>query len=255
MIFPIIIILIVSLVLVAIVVNALQQHREKQEAEKRTEIAKQKSIIDETENVLTAVDTIPVSQTLILVLNKRVLNAIKTIFELNPNIPDAKQRIRNTEDKINLIDVSQPPPSHEQFKLPENDKLVIQYIQAIKKFRVLLRSEHNKGKVEKQLFAIEDRALTSLQIRVNVETLAKRGSAALQSNMLGSARQYYEKALVALDMQIQPDEYNAQRREQLTEQLKTIQSNLRNVNAQDRAKKQEEERDELDELFASKKKW
>lgn len=255
MIFPIIIILIVSLVLVAIVVNALQQHREKQEAEKRTEIAKQKSIIDETENVLMAVDSIPVSQTLILVLNTRVLNAIKIIYELNPTIPDAKQRIRNTEDRIKQIDVSRPSPSHDQFTLPENDKLVIQYIQAIKKFRVLLRSEHNKGKLEKQRFLIEDRALASLQVKVNVETLAKRGNAALQSNMLGSARQYYEKAIAALDTQNQPDEYNLQRREELAEQLKVIQNNLRNVNAQDRAKKQEEERDELDELFAPKKKW
>jgi len=243
------------LVLVAIVVNALQQHKEKQDAEKRTEIAKQKSVIDETENVLTATDSIPVSQTLILILNKRVLNAIRIIYELSPTIPDAKQRINNTEDKIKMIDVNQPTPPHEEFILPENDKLVIQYIQAIKKFRVLLRSEHNKGKVDKQVFTNEDRSLASLQIKVNVETLAKRGSAALQSNMLGSARQYYEKAIAALDTQQQPDDYNLQRREELAEQLKTIQNNLRNVNAQDRAKKQEEERDELDELFAPKKKW
>ena len=255
MIFPIIIILIVSLVLVAIVVNALQQHREKQDAEKRTEIAKQKSIIDETENVLTAVDSIPVSQTLMLVLNKRVLNAVMIIFELNPTIPDAIQRIKDIEDRIKLIDINQPPPSYDQFALPESDKLIIQYIQVIKKFRVLLRSEHNKGKVDKQLFAAEDRLLGSLQIRVNVETLAKRGNTALQSNMLGSARQYYEKAIAALDTQNQPDEYNLLRREELSEQLKTIQNNLRNVNALDRAKKQEEERDELDELFAPKKKW
>jgi hypothetical protein len=41
----------------------------------------------------------------------------------------------------------------------------------------------------------------------------------------------------------------------LHEWLSEIQNNLKSVNAQDRAKKQEEERDELDELFAPKKKW
>lgn len=255
MIFPIIIILIVSLVIVAIVVNALQQHKEKQDAEKRTEIAKQKSVIDETEAVLMAVETIPVSQRLVFILQQRVLNALRVVYELNPTMPEIKQRLKDAQERLKAIDISTPPPSTGAFNLPESDKLVIQYIQAVKKFRVLLRSEHSKGKVDTQTFVPEDRALASLQLRVNVETLVKRGNAALQSSMLGSARQYFEKAIAALDSQNQPDEYNIERKSQLTEQLSTIQDNLRNANAKDRAKKQEEERDELDELFAPKKKW
>lgn len=255
MIFPIIIILIVSLVVVAIVVNALQQHKEKVEAERRTEIAKQKSVIDETENVLMTVDTIPVSQKLIAILHTRILNALKVIFELNPAIPEIRQRIKESQERLKTINVDAQAPTQESFSLPDSDKMVIQYIQAVKKFRVLLRSEHAKGKVDTQTFSHEDRALASLQLRVNVETLAKRGNAALQSNMLGSARQYFEKAIAALESQTQPDQYNLERKGQLSEQLKTIQDNLKNVNAQDRAKKQEEERDELDELFAPKKKW
>ncbi|TRY32495.1 hypothetical protein [Aliiglaciecola sp. M165] len=255
MIFPIIIILIVSLVVVAIVVNALQQHREKIEAERRTEIAKQKSVIDETENVLMTIDTIPVSQKLIAILHTRVLNALKVIFELNPSIPEIRQRIKQSQERIKMININAQSPSQDSFSLPDSDKMVIQYIQAVKKFRVLLRSEHAKGKVDTQTFTHEDRALASLQLRVNVETLAKRGNAALQSNMLGSARQYFEKAIAALEGQTQPDQYNIERKAQLDEQLRTIQDNLKNANAQDRAKKQEEERDELDELFAPKKKW
>ena len=46
--------LIVTLIVLAIMVNAIQQHKEKVEAERRTEVAKQKSVIDETENVLMA---------------------------------------------------------------------------------------------------------------------------------------------------------------------------------------------------------
>jgi hypothetical protein len=73
--------------------------------------------------------------------------------------------------------------------------------------------------------------------------------------MLGSARQYYEKAKTALENQNQQDEYTQSRLATLHEWLSEIQNNLKSVNAQDRAKKQEEERDELDELFAPKKKW
>lgn len=255
MIFPIIIILIVSLVVVAIVVNALQQHKEKVEAERRTEIAKQKSVIDETENVLMTIDTIPVSQKLIAILQARVLNALKIIYELNPSIPEIKQRIKESQERIKGININASAPSQESFNMPDSDKMVIQYIQAVKKFRVLLRSEHAKGKVDTQTFSSEDRTLASLQLRVNVETLCKRGNSALQSNMLGSARQYFEKAIAALESQTQPDQFNIERKGQLEEQLRTIQNNLKNANAEDRAKKQEEERDELDELFAPKKKW
>lgn len=255
MIFTIVIILIVVLIVVAIVVNALQQHKEKVEAEKRTEVAKQKSIIDETENVLMAVETIPVSQRLVQILHQRVFNALKIIHELNPTMPEIRQRINDAESKVKSINVDQPAPSMDGFKLPDNDKLIIQYIQAIKKFRVLLRSEHSKGKVDTQTFATEEKTLATLQLRVNVETLARRANAAMQTNMLGSARQYFEKAIAALSSVTQPTEYVQVRKAELEEQLRVIQDNLRNANAEEVAKKKEEERDELDELFAPKKKW
>jgi poly-D-alanine transfer protein DltD len=46
---------------------------------------------------------------------------------------------------------------------------------------------------------------------VNVETLAKRGQAAINSNMLGSARQYYEKSIKALEAQNNQGEYCVQK--------------------------------------------
>lgn len=255
MIFTIVIILIVALIVVAIVVNALQQHKEKVDAEKRTEVAKQKSIIDETENVLTAVDNIPVTQRLVYILQQRIFNALRVINELNPGQVEIRQRIKESEERIKTININQDAPSQESFNLPDNDKLIIQYIQAIKKFRILLRSEHSKGKVDPQIFTSEDRRLSSLQLKVNVETLARRASSAMKTNMLGSARQYYEKAIAALSAQSQPDEYARARKVELETELKAIQDNLRNANAEDRAKRREEERDELDELFAPKKKW
>lgn len=255
MFFTIVIILIVTLIVGAIFVNALQQHKEKVEAEKRTEIAKQKSIIDETENVLVAADTMPVSQQLVYILHQRVINALRVINELNPGTADVRQRLRDSDDKIKTINVGAEAPSHDSFQLPDNDKLIIQYIQAIKKLRVLLRSEHSKGKVDTPTFSKEDKQLAALQLRVNVETLARRGESALGSNMLGSARQYFEKAIAALEAQNPPNDYSRGRMVSLKEKLQMIQDNLRDVNAADRAKKQEEERDELDELFAPKKKW
>ncbi|BFT30305.1 DNA repair ATPase [Alteromonas sp. D210916BOD_24] len=251
--YVIIIILIVVLLIAAIFINAVQQHRQKQEAERRAELAKQRTIVDETENVIGASMNMPVSSRIIGILHNRILNSLKTMNEL-ASTSELKQRISSTEQAAAaaLSDNSGTPTD---FALPDNDKVIIQYIQAVKKLRVILRAEHSKGQIDSKVFLEEDRQLERLQLKVNVETLIKRGRGAQQTNMLGSARQYYEKAKKALENQSQPDEYCVSRLATLTEWLSDIQNNLKSVNEKDRAKRQAEERDELDELFAPKKKW
>lgn len=251
--FIIIIVLIVVLVILAIVVNAYQQYKAKIDAERRAEIAKQRMIIDETENVLMATAQMPISQGLIKILLQRIQRALQVTHDLNPTSSDTKQHIEDIGARIKSIDIE--PDNTNQFSLPETDKMIIQYIQAVKKLRVMLRSERSKGKIEGHAYVEQDKLLERLQLKVNVETLIRRGRAAQQTNMLGSARQYYEKAVKALENQAQIDEFIQSRLDWLNQQLKEIQDNLKNANAQDRAKRREEERDELDELFAPKKKW
>lgn len=249
-----IIILIVVLIIAAIFINAFQQHRAKIESEKRAELTKQRAVIDETEMVLMACSNMPVSQRLIKILHIRIINALKIINENGPGSTEVRQRISDTQQQVNALEGPESIPSVE-FSLPDNDKMIIQYIQAVKKLRIILRAEHNKGKVDTKTFVEEDKHLERLQLKVNVETLARRGRNAMQSGMLGSARQYYEKAIAALENQTQPDEYVLTRLQTFKEWLVNIQDNQRSANAEDRAKRKEEERDELDELFAPKKKW
>ncbi len=253
--FAVIIILIVLLVVGAIFINAFQQHKEKQEAEKRQELAKQKLIVDETEDLLMATAQFPISKQIVAIMHTRVHNALKIMHELNPGAKDIAQRINDLAEKVKTINVDDPAPSADAFQLPENEKQIIVYIQGVKKLRQFLRMENSKGKVETQIFAKEDKLLENLQLRINIETLNRRADAAMNSNMLGSARQYLEKALGALNSTSQQDEFIVQRKQELEHKLKVIQDNLRNSNSQDVKKKQEEEKDELDELFAPKKKW
>lgn len=252
--FTIVIILIVTLIVLAIMVNAIQQHKEKVEAERRTEVAKQKSIIDETESVMMAATQaeIAVSPQLTSVLLKRIQNALKINAELS-SAPDIKQRAKEIGERIKSIDPN--VQVDERIHLPESDKQIIVCIQSLKKLRALLRSEHSKGKVDTQNFISEDKRLDRMQLRVNVDTLARRADSAIKSQMMGSARQYLEKAIIAVSNFPTQDEYTATKKAQLETQLNQIQENLRNTNAEDTAKRIEEERDELDVLFAPKKKW
>ncbi len=252
--FEIIVILVVVLIVAAIFFNAMQQHKAKVEAETRAEVAKHKAIIDETENVLMACSQFPISSKVILILHQRVLNALQSIASLSPSTTDIKQRIKDQERVIGETDTTADTPNSD-FTLPETDKLIIQYIQAVKKLRILLRSEYSKGKVDSKTYSEQDKLLERLQLKVNVETLARRAAAALNTKMLGSARQYLEKGIKAMENQNGLDEFLAKRLSQFKTQLTEIQDELKSANAKDRAAKKEAERDELDELFAPKKKW
>ena len=241
-------------------VNAFQQHREKVEAEKRTELAKQKAIIDETENVIMSASQsqIPVSPMLNLILLKRIQNALKLTHELNPKAPEIKQRLNDISERIktNEADAEKNKATlADGITLPDNDKQIIVTIQSLKKLRSLLRTEHSKGKVGAQAFITEDKRLDKMQLRVNVDTLSRRAEGAVNSQMMGSARQYLEKAIAALTNFSVQDEYVSTRKAQLEAQLMQIQENLRNSNAEDTARRIEHEKNELDVLFAPKKKW
>jgi hypothetical protein len=132
---------------------------------------------------------------------------------------------------------------------------VIQFIRGIKTLRSFLRSEFKKNRIESRVFLAEDKLLERLQLRANVDTLIRRGDTAIKNNQLGSARQCLEKAIGALAAQPNQDEFIIVRKAQLEDQLLNIESNLKNVNSRDVAKKEKSERNDLDELFAEKKKW
>jgi hypothetical protein len=85
--------------------------------------------------------------------------------------------------------------------------------------------------------------------------LIRRGDKAIKNNQLGSARQCLEKAIGALAAQPNQDEFITVRKTQLEEQLLNIESNLKNINSRDVAKKEKSDRNDLDELFAKKRKW
>lgn len=255
MVFTIIIVLIVALVLVGIVVNAIQQHKNKADAERRAEISKQKNIVDGTETALMAAESIPISQRLLFIMQRRVLQGLKTLQQLQENNASTKESIKNLEDSIKSIDINKPAPEEDGFQLPQGDKQVIQFIRGVKTLRALLRAEFKKGRIESRVFLAEDKLLEGLQLRANVDTLVRRGDVAIKNNQMGSARQCLEKAIGALSVQPNPTTYMTKKQAELEDKLKNIESSLKNANSADVAKKEASEKNELDELFAQKKKW
>lgn len=248
--------LIVALIIFVVVVSAIQQHKEKQEADKKTKVAKQKAIIDESEALLVSLGNLPSSPNLVKMLNQRCLNAAKAMQTLMPDVKGIKNRIQELNTRLAAAsDLAANQNSEEVFMVPDNEQQILTILQCIKKIRATLKSEQSKGIIDAQTFSKEDQRLDAMQLKINIESLVKRGSQAQSKEMLGSARQYFEKALQTLAAHPIKTEYVAAKQSEITDQLADISDSLKSTNAQDAAKKAKNEENDLDVLFQPKKKW
>ncbi|WDE10086.1 hypothetical protein [Thalassomonas haliotis] len=248
--------LIIALVIIVVVVNGIQQHKEKVEAEKRVRISKQKAIIDETEELILNVGNMPPNPGINNILNRRMLNAAKEMLRLSPESKNVGRRIQEIEARISASnDLATTQSNEDAFILPDNEQQLIAILQCIKKLRAVLKSEQSKGALDAQAFTKEDQRLNTMQLKINIESLLKRGDSAFSKEMVGSARQYYEKALQTLSDHPMKNEYVLTKQEEISNKLEEIAAQLRSSNAQDREKKAKEDEDELDMLFQPKKKW
>ena len=253
MLFAIIIALIIGLVIIAIVANTMQQKKDKQEAERRQTLAKFRAIIDETEEIIANEMSVPISSTGYAILYTRILNALKGMNETHPNQKDIQARLSEVDQKLQANEF--PSADAATTTIPENDKLLIGMLQGIKKYRTMLRSEHGKGQISNQVFMAEDKKVEKLQLKINVDAQMRRGRAALKNNMTGTARQHFEKAQATLEAQAYSDEYIMARKQEIKEHLDQIAQDLQSANADSLKKKLDEESDDIDQLFAPKKKW
>ncbi len=251
----IIIALIIALIIIVVVVNAIQQHKEKLEQEKRAKVAKQKAIIDETEELIVSLANLPNNPTLIEILNNRSLSAAKTMAQIMPENKAITKRVQEMEARANASKGSKASTGEQSFNLPDNEQHLVGILQCIKKLRVTLKSEQAKGNLDAQTFTQEDHKLSAMQLKIGVESLQKRGNMAHQKEMLGSARQYFEKALQTISESPVQTDYCKTKREEIESTLEEITSSLKNTNAKDAAKKAKAEEDDLDLLFQPKKKW
>ena len=248
--------LLIALIVFIVVISAVQQHKEKQEAEKRVKVAKQKAIIDESEELILNLTHLPASPILVKILNQRSLNAAKAMQALVPEAKGMKERLQELSARLQAAeDLSANQASDDTFLLPDNDQQILVILQCIKKLRATLKSEQNKGTLDAQVFTQEDQRLDSMQLKINIESLVKRGTQAQNKEMLGSARQYFEKALQTIANHPKKTDYIAAKQAEIATQLEEITTALKSTNASDAAKKAKNEEDELDILFQPKKKW
>lgn len=206
MILTLILLSIGALLFLVIAYNVVQQYKQKAESDKRQAIARHKAVADETEEVLLNVNLVPFSKNMVLLLQHRILDAYRAIALVMPNA-QVKQRIADVQLQIKNVQENYSSQDEGHFKTPESDRQAIQMLQLAKKMRAVLRVEHNKGKIDPQGFAQEDRRLELMQLKINIANLLKRAMDAQIQGQYGTCRQLYTKGLGALANVTDKDPY------------------------------------------------
>ncbi|GIU45301.1 hypothetical protein TUM4438_18470 [Shewanella sairae] len=258
MIFISVLVLIGVLLLLVIGISIIQQQKARVEAERRTELARHRAIIDETEEVLSNSGLIPCSSNIVLILYKRVEDALESALPLARNQSnDYERRLTDLRGQMQVLKANQKPaPAIEQFRLPDSDRQILTLVKTLKKMKAILRAEHKKGKVDPSIFSEEEIRIDSLQLRINVDSMLGRGRAACFMKQYGSAKQMVTKALATLHTikaQTPNDPFIARKVEEAKAMLLEI------TGAQEKAQpariKPKEDDDDIDVLFQPKRKW
>ncbi|MGS0676138.1 hypothetical protein [Shewanella sp. 0m-4] len=258
MIFASVLVLLGALLLLVIGISIIQQQKARVEAERRIELARQRAVIDETEEVLSNTGLIPCSSGILLVLYRRVEDALSTALPLAANQSnDYERRLIDVRTQVQALQTSpKTAPAIELFRLPDNDRQILTLVQTLKKMKAILRAEHSKGKVEPSVFSQEEIRIDSLQLRINVDSMLGRGRAACFMKQYGSAKQMVTKALATLHTikaQTPNDPFIARKVEEAKAMLEEI-TGAQKI-AHPVASKAKGDDDDIDVLFQPKKKW
>ncbi|GIU20761.1 hypothetical protein TUM4644_10910 [Shewanella colwelliana] len=258
MIFTLVLILIGALLLLVIGINVIQQQKERAEAERRTEMARQRAIIDETETVLSSTGMFPCSTNIVLILYKRVQEALTLSVNLGGNqTADYQRRLADLNAQIETLQQApKQAPTVEGFRLPDTDKQILTLVQVLKKLKAILRAEHNKGKIDPTIFAQEEARVDSLQLRINVDSMLSRARTASFMKQYGSSKQMVTKALSTLHTikALTPNDPFISRKVEEAKALLDEIMGAQKLSAPN-APQQKNDEDDIDVLFQPKKKW
>ncbi|MBY6188408.1 hypothetical protein KUV89_17465 [Marinobacter hydrocarbonoclasticus] len=254
--FTLVILLLGALLLLVIGINLIQHHKEQVENVKRQEMAKQRAIIEETEQILSMAPALPFSTVLLTTLNQRILEALDAALAVDARNTDLNRRKTDIQAQIALLKKSEErAPALESFVVPNNEKQVLAIVQTLKRLKAVLRNEHNKSRLAHERYVEENHRVDLLQVRINATVLFERARLAMQNDQMGSAKQLLSKLVATLNTHGGADHLFKDTMMERANDLLSEVDRRQNANLHQVADKPEVPKDDLDQLFQPKKKW
>ncbi|RBW47190.1 DNA repair ATPase [Psychromonas sp. B3M02] len=240
--------------------NIIQQYKQKAETERRISVSKQHATITEVDELLLFSTKIPFSKALLLILKNRIRNALYIMINISPTTASYREHFADTEAQIKQIKENYVAPSPSSLQVPPNDKDAMALVQATKKIRAVLRSEHAKQKINTDLFVSENQQLEMMQLKINIEISIKRINDAKGQKQYNTAKQMTDKILKILNNLPNKDsdlEHKQQMLESVKNELSAHLTSAQKIASENQAQEQKDDakRKDLDRLFADKQKW
>lgn len=230
--------------------NIMSQQRQRVESSKRQEMAKYIAVIDATEELIGNAHNLPYSGTLLVCLNQKILDALKTMHEIDKSDRSLPQRIADVQAQVDQIKQTYQNKESTSFRVPDSDREAISMLKLVKRLRAVIKAEHTKGRLQTQAFVAENARLEQMQMKINIENVLKRVNDAKIKGQMGTAQQLLKKALDVVSSKSDP--YCQSVKDNLAAMLDEVNAIL---NQDKMLKPKNDENKELDELFAPKKKW
>ncbi|MGL5006386.1 MAG: hypothetical protein ACRC53_03195 [Plesiomonas sp.] len=241
------------LLLLVIGYNIIIQSRERIEHDKRIEAQKLNAIIDETDQLLAQINTIPFSKDLLICLQTRSLIAMKGLALLNPKKTDITEKTAALQAQIEHATQHFVGQELSHFTPPDNDKQALILLKLIRRLRAVIRAEHGYGRQETRIFIAENQRLERLQLMINIDNLYKRAREALTANQWSNAKQLLTKGLNALAKY--EDDYAEKMTARMIADIEEINRHQNDAKHKLDTQSKQKESDDLDALFQPKKKW
>lgn len=249
----IIAILIASLIALLVAANAIDQYRQKLAVQRHQLLLKLTAIVLENEELLLNNVQLPLSNTLKGILLKRSISVIEQILSIVPDSERMPDKLAEVKEQLTSIDLNNK--DRPSLVIPKSDQHNAALIKTIKMLRYVITKQKNKGALSASVFQAEDKILELYMLRIFVEFKIAQANNALSDAKLGSARQFYEKALKTLRSQTSSAEYVAQKEQEVLDKLNEINESMREKGPVPNEESIVEGED-YDQLFSNtKKKW
>jgi len=215
-----VLLLIGALIGLLVMVNAIEQYKQKVAHERHQLLLKLAAIINENDELLINSVQLPMTVGLQKIITRRSIAVIEQVLSMVPDSHSMPNRLREANEHLNQLNQTKGGPS--PLVVPNNDGHNAAMIKTIKKLRYVLSKQQAKGSITKREFATEDLVLSHNLIRIFVEYKMIQGAQAITDDKLGSARQFYDKALKTLREQSVDKDYTLAKEREIIEQMEKI---------------------------------
>lgn len=234
--------------------NMYSDYQARKEADIRAIVNRARNIISETEELLLNQAQIPYSKTITLILRYRIINCLKKL-KLDPHAKNVDARIA---DQMKYIaDIQKNAKEDLAFRPPENDRVAVAQLRAIRKLRKIMHAELRSGTpVNIALCQKEDKRLSLLVLKVNISNLIQTVLEMKRLHQVGTCRQLIEKGLDVISKSGIKDDWLMERSDYLTQISQDIDNEIhKKAKAKiEKNPEQAEVESEINELFGDKKK-